>query len=124
MNLAKNEQELMQQRAVLEKNTTVWSEPFWLVQNETADHLLPLFDLELDVLSAPVRADYGFDIYKVVTMKKQSLVSFKKRYQQIIAQLRKQKAHDMLMSYKKQLFENASIVYFDAPKKNEEIVLA
>jgi hypothetical protein len=89
-----------------------WETPFWLEQSEAAEHLQALFACKVGTISDPLPVAGGYELFRVVALKKRTLVSLKKRYNQIIAQLRQQKAQEMLGSYKKKLFDSASIVYF------------
>ncbi len=89
-----------------------WSKPCWFVENELADHLKFIMLLQPPTISEPQETSGGFELYRIVINKPRAVVSFKKRYKQVVAQLRQEKAAQIIEQYKKKLFDSASVVYF------------
>jgi hypothetical protein len=93
-------------------STVEWSKPCWFVENELADHLKFIISLQPPTISEPRETNGGFELYRIVINKPRAKVSLKKRYKQIVAQLRQEKAAQIIAQYKKKLFDSASVVYF------------
>ncbi len=89
-----------------------WSTPCWFVENELAEHLKFIMTLQPPTISQPQETDGGFELYRIVINKPRAVISLKKRYKQIVAQLRQEKAGKIIEQYKKKLFDSASVVYF------------
>lgn len=89
-----------------------WSKPCWFVENELADHLKFIMSLQPPAISEPRETNGGFELYRIVINKPRAVISLKKRYKQIVAQLRQEKAAQIVEQYKKKLFDSASVVYF------------
>ncbi|OQA32807.1 MAG: hypothetical protein BWY54_01021 [Candidatus Dependentiae bacterium ADurb.Bin331] len=82
------------------------------MENELAEHLKFIMTLQPPTISQPQETDGGFELYRIVINKPRAVISLKKRYKQIVAQLRQEKAGKIIEQYKKKLFDSASVVYF------------
>lgn len=92
--------------------TIEWEEPFWLKESEMADHMKFLLSVDAGAIADPLETNGGFELFKIIVKKPRRLVSLKKRYNHIVAQLRHEKSSGLFKTYKNQLFDSASIVYF------------
>ncbi|MBI2775219.1 hypothetical protein HYX58_04410 [Candidatus Dependentiae bacterium] len=104
--------ELLSKIAAHSSFITSWEDEFWLKESEMAEHMRFLLSLDVNKISEPLETNGGFELFKVSAKKPQRLVSLKKRYKHIVAELRQEKSVDLFKKYKDQLFDSASIVYY------------
>jgi hypothetical protein len=89
-----------------------WESAFWLKESEMAEHMRFLISLNADAISEPLETNGGFEVFKIIAKKPKRLVSLKKRYKEILFELRQAKSEESFKKYKDQLFDSASIVYY------------
>jgi hypothetical protein len=87
-----------------------WSDPYWLKESEIAQELQFITGMELGQVRKYSIAN-GFQLYKVSTKKIERTVPLNKRYKHIVDVLRKPKYEERLAFYKKNLLDQATIIY-------------
>lgn len=94
-------------------NDIAWSEPFWISDSDLADDKKFIALLNVDQISMPQETDGGFELLRLKEKKEERLKSLEDRSQEIGTILRQPRYEQLFNEYKKELFDNASIVYFD-----------
>lgn len=89
-----------------------WSPAFALKQEEMAADKAFIQTMQPGAISEPVPVAGGFEVFKLVSVTPRRLRTFDERYGQIADLLRRPKYQEILKNYKKQLYDNASVVYF------------
>lgn len=89
-----------------------WSPAFTIKQDQIATDKKFLLDMKDGEISTPVDIFEGFEVFKVVQCSPRRLKTLDERYAQIADMLRRPKYQEILTNYKKQLYDNASIIYF------------
>lgn len=90
-----------------------WSEPFWITQSELAEDKQFITSLPAGAVAAPQETPEGFELFRMIERKEERLKPLLDRYQEITEALRKPRYDKLFAEYKKELFDNASLVYFD-----------
>lgn len=90
-----------------------WSPAFTIKQDQIAADKKFLLDMKDGEISKPVNVFEGFELFKLVQASPRRLRTLDERYGQIADMLRRPKYQEILTNYKKQLYDNASIIYFD-----------
>ena len=90
-----------------------WSEPFWINHSDLADDKKFIALMETGQISMPQEQEGGYELLRIHEKRPEALRSMRDRYQEIGAVLRKPRYDQLFNDYKKELFDNASIVYFD-----------
>lgn len=90
-----------------------WSEPFWINDSDLADDKKFIALLSVDQISMPQETDGGFELLRLKEKRDERLKPLEERYQEISSVLRQPRYEQLFNEYKKELFDNASIVYFD-----------
>ena len=101
--------------AIARKKTVpgvVWSPSFTIKQDQLAADKAYVRTMKEGDISAPIATAEGFELFKVVTIMPRRLKTLDERYAQIADMLRRPKYQEILSNYKKQLYDNASIIYF------------
>lgn len=88
------------------------SEPFWVTHGEIAEEKDFIYALKPDKISAPRPAQDGFELYYLVEKEEERTIPLEERYRDIVNTLLQPKYTQLLAEYRKKLFENASIIYF------------
>ena len=89
-----------------------WQEPFWVNESDMADNKKFITAMKVGDTSMPQQAADGFEVFQLKDKREATMRSLQDRYREISDVLRKPKYEQLLNEYKKQLFDNASIVYF------------
>ncbi len=90
-----------------------WSEPFLIKQSDLAEDKQFLGALAVGELSEPQESAHGFELFRMVARKEERLQPLDERYREITEILRKPRYDALFAEYKKDLFDHASLVYFD-----------
>lgn len=88
------------------------SDPFWVTHGEVAEEKEFIYKLKPGKISAPYPTPDGFELYYMVERMEERVVPLEERYRDIVNTLSQPKYLEMLTEYRKQLFDNASIIYF------------
>lgn len=91
----------------------VWQEPLWVNKSDLSESKSFIKELKVGQNADPLVGDEGFEVFKLIEIKEEHLRSLEERYREIVDVLRRPKYESLLNDYKKQLYENASIVYFN-----------
>lgn len=89
----------------------VWSNPYWLENGEIAEDKSFIHQLELGDIATPYDSGQSFVLFKLVDKHKESKAALAERHDAIANRLRELRYKELMAEYKKELFENASIVY-------------
>ena len=89
-----------------------WSEPFWLKHDQIAQDKHFIYDMKLGHISRPIEVQNGFEVFKLVEKKPERLVPLKERYDEIANLLKSPKYQELLDTYKQELYDKATIVYY------------
>lgn len=101
--------------AITRKKTVpgiVWSPSFTIKQDQLAADKAYIRTMKEGDISMPITTAEGFELFKVVAIMPRRLKTLDERYAQIADMLRRPKYQEILSNYKKQLYDNASIIYF------------
>jgi len=89
-----------------------FGQPFTIAANDIAEDKQFLLKLHEGQISLPRPGEDGFEIYRLVKKTDTHERSLDDRYREIVQILMQPKYIEMMQGYQKQLFDNASIVYF------------
>jgi len=95
-----------------EISDVLWSPSFSVAQNQIASDIAFVTNMQADEISDPLPATDGITVFKVVDVIPRRLKTLDERYAQIAELLRRPKYQETLATYKVQLYDHASIVYF------------
>ncbi len=90
-----------------------WSEPFWINDSDLAEDKKFIALLNVDQISMPQETDGGFEVLRLKQKQEEHLKPLEERRQEISTILRQPRYEQLFNEYKKELFDNASIVYFE-----------
>jgi len=88
------------------------SEPFWVTHGEVAEEKEFIYALKPGKISAPHLSPDGFEFYYMAEKIEGRTIPLEERYRDIVNTLLQPKYTQLLAEYRKQLFDNASIIYF------------
>lgn len=88
-----------------------WSEPFWVDHLQIAEDKQFIYTLGIGQIMFVEDAE-GFVLFRLKDKKESRLLSLEERYNEIAHALRRPRYLQMVQEYKKELFDNATIVYF------------
>jgi len=89
-----------------------WRELPEVVEADLAEDKRFLTSLEPGEMTEPIAREGGFELYRMKSKKPEVVVSLQDRYREIANTLRQPKFEQLMTAYRKELFDNASIVYF------------
>lgn len=89
-----------------------WSEPFWINKSELAQDKQFLTTLEVGCIAMGAESAAGTELFKLMNKKEEHIVSLEERYNEIADLLKRPKYTELFEQYKKDLFNNAAVVYF------------
>lgn len=114
VNILRNEQkrEILQNVTERKIDSLIWYDPFWLKENEIAQHMSFVKDMKPGDISIPIETAYGFEMYRLVEYIPQCTVPLESRYKEIENILRQPHFQKKFEEYKKSLYEFATIVYY------------
>ncbi len=90
-----------------------WSPAFWINRSDIADNKKFIVALKIHELSEPNELKEGFELFKKIDEKEERTRSLEERYRDIADILRRPKYEELFANYKKEMFDIASILYFD-----------
>lgn len=90
----------------------LWSPAFSVAQNQISSDIAFVANMQADEISDPIPTADGITVFKVVDVTPHRLKTLDERYAQIADLLRRPKYQEILTTYKVQLYDHASIVYF------------
>lgn len=90
-----------------------WQDPFWVNAGDLAESKKFITFMEQGSISMPQRTPEGFELIKLVEKKAEHMRSLDDRYREISDILRKPRYENLFSDYKNQLFDGASILYFN-----------
>ncbi|MFI5332910.1 MAG: hypothetical protein ACHQVS_02290 [Candidatus Babeliales bacterium] len=90
-----------------------WNEPFWISKIDIAEDKEFITQLKEGQISNPYEGVQGFELYRVKEIQPERLKPLEgDRYKEISDLLRRPRFEQLMTEYKKELFDNASIVYY------------
>ncbi len=89
-----------------------WSEPIWLKHDKIAQDKQFIYNMKPGQVSRPIEVQNGFEVFKLVDKKPECLVPLKERYDEIANLLKRPKYQELLDTYKQELYDKATIVYY------------
>lgn len=92
-----------------------WNEPFSIKSSETTEDKQYLFSLAAGQISPAKDTGRGYEVFRIIDATPRHEVSLEERYKEIADMLRKPLFEELLNSYKKSLFDVASVLYFQKP---------
>ena len=81
-------------------------------ESELAENKKFIALMEADAISMPQATSQGFEIFKLTEKKSARLRPYEERYREIAETLKKPHYEQLLADYKKQLFDEASVLNF------------
>jgi len=90
-----------------------WQDPFWVNAGDLAESKRFITIMEQGSISMPQRTAEGFELIRLVEKKPERVLSMEDRYREISDVLRKPRYETLFNDYKQQLFDGASILYFN-----------
>jgi parvulin-like peptidyl-prolyl isomerase len=106
-----SKQALVKELANFQGLGITWEEPFWVVQNDLAESKRFVIDMKMGTIAEPQEIDAGYELIKLVDKKGERVAPLEERYREIVDILRKPKYDELMVEYKKILFDSASVVY-------------
>jgi hypothetical protein len=91
----------------------LWSDPFWISASDIAAEKEFILKLQENETSMPHESENGFELFKLKRKKPEHLRTLEERYREIADKLRKPKYEELMKDYKKELLDNAFILYLD-----------
>lgn len=97
-----------------EKNMdeVLWGDPFWINKSEIAEDKEFIMQLKKGETSEFQEAAGGFEVYRLKEFEDERPKPLQARYKEISDALRRPRFEQLMQEYKKELFDNASIVYY------------
>jgi len=89
-----------------------WSQPFSINHSDIAQEKQFIYEIQQGDISLPQKVAGGFEMFRLVERHEEKLRSFDDRYREIVDILRRPKYNELLTQYRKELFGEASILYF------------
>lgn len=90
-----------------------WNDPFWVKQSDVADDKAFIFSMDAGETSQPIAQSAGYEIYRLIDKKDESIPTLDERYHEIADILRRPVYEQLMEKYKKNLFDSVSILNFD-----------
>jgi parvulin-like peptidyl-prolyl isomerase len=90
----------------------IWGEPFWITKPELDENKSFISAMKPGQISEPQEIANGFELFRLKAIKPERAVPVEDRYREIANILRKPRYELLMKEYKKNLFDNASIIYF------------
>jgi parvulin-like peptidyl-prolyl isomerase len=91
----------------------VWNEPFWIEHKDVSPSRKFIFTMKRHTIVGPMKTASGFEFFKLVNKKEDRLLSLEERRADIINEIRKGRFQEVMDEYKKELLNDAAILYFD-----------
>lgn len=95
------------------KDSLPWDEAFWITEDQLAQDKRSVIELVPGQITQPVETTTGFELFRLVDKKEQRLRSLDERYGEIANTLRKPKYGELMESFKKEVLDRSSLIYFD-----------
>ncbi len=89
-----------------------WSQPFSINHSDIAQEKQFIYEMQHGDISLPQEISGGFEMFRLVERHEKELRSFDDRYREVVDLLRQPKYNKLLTQYRKELFWEASILYF------------
>jgi len=89
-----------------------WSEPFWVKADEISPNRQFIKGMITDQIAIAAEIDDGIEIIKLMNKQERRLLTLEERYHDVADTLRQPKYEEMFNNYRKELFGNASLIYF------------
>ncbi len=89
-----------------------WSEPFWVKVEEISQNRQFIKKMQPGEVAIAEESDEGIEIIKLMSKQEQKLLTLEERYREIADTLRQPKYEELFNNYRKELFDNASLIYF------------
>ena len=89
-----------------------WNDPFWVKQSDVADDKEFIFSMNVGETSQPISQPGGYEIYRLIDKKDESIPTLDERYHEIADILRRPVYEQLMEKYKKNLFDSVSILNF------------
>lgn len=90
-----------------------WSDPFCIEHGKIAADKEFIYDMHPGQISMPYEVHNGFELFKLVNKKSESLVPLSERYDQIASLLKRPKYEQILNDYKTDLAKKTTVVVFE-----------
>lgn len=103
--------ELMKKIEAGDDNNIAWGKPFWVNHADVDPEKEFIFSMKPGEISLPYDNGSGFECYKLLESKQRHLKSLESRLAEITNILKRPRYIKLLDTYKKELFNNASILY-------------
>jgi parvulin-like peptidyl-prolyl isomerase len=89
-----------------------WTEPFWIKKSDIAQDKTFLMSMEVGTIALGKQSAAGIEVFKLKNKKEEHVRTLEERYNEIAEILKRPKYNELFEAYKKELFINAAIVYF------------
>ena len=89
-----------------------WGKPFWINKSDLAEDKEFIINLKPEQIAPPYEVSDGFELYRLKKAEQERVKPLETRYKEISDKLRRPRFEQLLTEYKKELFDNASIVYY------------
>ncbi len=93
----------------------VWGDPFWITISELAEDKQFITKMVPGSVSEPLEIEVGFELFSLKEAKQERIVPLEERYREIANILRKPRYEQLMEEYRKNLFDNASILRLEEP---------
>ena len=91
-----------------------WSDPFWIDHGDVAPEKQYIYKMIKNQIALNA-VEGGFELFELVDKKDECIVPLEQRYDEIVNLLRQPKHKELMGNYKKELFNNAVVVYLPLP---------
>lgn len=89
-----------------------WQEPVWIEKGDLAEDKAFITTMAVGEISQPMEQAQDFELFRLVDRKPERRKSLEERRVEISNELRRPRYETLMNQYKKDLFDNASIIYF------------
>lgn len=90
-----------------------WSNPYWLNEDEIADHKKFILSMRPGEISKPEKCEGGFEVVKLIKRRKEHSLALEERYAEIANQLKLPKYEKMLADYREKLLKKYEVVHYN-----------
>jgi parvulin-like peptidyl-prolyl isomerase len=94
-------------------NTPMFGPSFTIAAPDIAQDRQFILKLKVGQISLPREGEDGFELFRLVSKQEEHERSLEERYREISSILMQPKYMEMMNEYRRQLFDNASMVYFN-----------
>ncbi len=94
------------------KEDIVWSMPYWIAENELADHKKYITQMTIDQIELSDDLEDAYEVVQLVKHTPEHVKTFEECYNEILQKLRYPKYDELMKSYEKDLLKKYEVVHY------------